>query len=342
MHVQAVFGIVVTVGAIVFGDAPALAQAPANPEAAAPDAAPTASETTRSTPMIEQRIAGWIDAAEAPTPELIASALGGLSTTDFQAYRESLEAAIRRETALTRLDRAKLVLGNFYLALQKLEPVAYPPESTAFRSSTCWNRPHSTPCDSRFGGFSAAARNRVDGKECWESLETLGRTKGVQFRVGYVDWWKKHVEPNESCEKPPTPARCLVAWCPSYKYGLGFRPSIQLGGTFGDGLGFTKEDAKFAGQLSASLGIRFFFFSDALDVHGGFGIGTSTASVATADGGSEDRTAAFLLSQLGIGAFNGMFGLAWLHSFDPRSGGGSGNGISVFVDAVAVERLVAQ
>jgi hypothetical protein len=292
--------------------------------------------------LIERRVDSWLCAAEAPTAETMAKDLGGLSLQRLKNYNQSIETAIETATALTRLDRAKLLLGNLYAALEQLDATTYPPDSNALRASECWENPKAAACDSRFGGFSAAAQNRLARKECWESLYKLGETRGTQFRAGYLDWSKKHV-PSPVCEKPPTPPRCLVAWCSiSNKYGLGFRPAIQLGGTFGDGLGFAKRDGAFAGQLSASLGLRFFFASDKLDLHAGLGIGTSTASVATVEGESNDKTAAFLLTQLGVGAYNGMFGAAWLHAFDPRGGGGHGNGVSLFVDAVAVERLVSK
>lgn len=196
-------------------------------------------------------------------------------------------------------------------------------------------------CNDRIAGFAAAAFYFTSTKNCWKGLDFR---KSAAFSKGYLEWWHQHVKENDTCKRPSTPARCLLAVCwggpDDYTWGVAFRPSLQFGTTLGEGLGFN-ESGGLAAQFSGSLGARAFGWDDKADVHAGIGIGTSSSSPSSDDVPNEGLSSrGFLAAELGLGFFSGIANVSYIHVFDPFSeDADTGNGLSFYVDAAALQRL---
>ena len=265
-------------------------------------------------------------------------------TQDFSAAHNDIAQCAPTKS---KADHARLAALDRTLA-ELEESVAPNHYRVAFlQADACYNG--GDVCDTRLAGFAQAARKRQDPSlSCWAALAALNGTPGP-FRSGFADYWKAQ-DPQAECDRPPTPTRCLVAWCfgglgDPYEYGLALRASIELGVPLGAGLGFSESTGGVTFQVSGSLGVRFFFFDDAWDVHGGLGIaGAAASSPRDTSAGSEDTSTSneghgFLVVSPGFGFWNGLFAVNYIHTFDPFTSLGSGNGVGIFVDATAVERV---
>jgi hypothetical protein len=196
----------------------------------------------------------------------------------------------------------------------------------------CFKEDTGADCDSRLGGFALAAYALKTTQECWVAIRDAG-TKSEGFRAGYFDYWKEAGPADAKCLPPPTPVRCKIAVCwDNNRVGIGLRTAVELGGTFGSGLGFG-EDRAASFQFQGTIGFRAFFLSDLIDAHGAFGIGANPSSDVEGD-------ASFLVLALGPGFWNGLAGVHYLHTFDPFDGGrGSGNGVAIYADLGSLDRV---
>lgn len=320
---------------------------PQPPQVAAP-ASINAEAMAASRPDPKTLIDSWVSAQPPMTADMLAEELPMYFADDVRMWAPEIVEQYAAEPNLERRQRLKALQDALELALAKVSPERYTPNSARMQQfNTCYTDPYQGVCNDRLAGFSVAAANLNDEKPCWKLLNKLQRSTGSSFRDGYLDWWHRHKDQSDKCENPE-PARCKVGWCSDgYETGVSFRPAVQLGATFGEGLGFSADDATVAAQFSGSLGARVFFFNDAIDVHTGIGIGTSSSDApdsgteAPAGGDTDSKTAAFILFQVGVGIMKGFFGISYIRTVDPRKGGPDpGNGLSLFVDAAAVERLV--
>jgi hypothetical protein len=313
-----------------------------------PVAIPAPSGTQSERGIAASIIKAWLETAPPVEPPRMAQVLDAYAVFEIRAIESELGAQLTNSHDYSEREKLAALVAKLELALQAIAPDRYKLGRPALENKNeCLDDPYDDACSDRLDGFAAAAHNLSSGWACWRLLTALKR-KGPQFRQGYLDWWHKHANASDKCEQPPRPPRCLIAKCwggdSGYRFGVAFRPAVQLGATFGDGLGFSDEKADFAGQFSGSLGLRSFFWDDAVDLHLGLGIGTSSAksAPATEEATGASKTQAFLLFQVGIAAWNGIAGVSYLRTMDPRSGGpDDGHGISLFVDAAAAERIAA-
>jgi len=228
-------------------------------------------------------------------------------------------------------------------------------DSSSLQDDFCYRNIGDPRCTSRLAGFAAAAfALNVKTYACGTGLVEYGSNKSGAFQAGYVEWWKVNgTNVDRPCVPPTRPPRCFVAWCfggnDGYKYGVALRPSVELGGTFGSGLGFSSESGGASFQFSGSVGARFFMFDDAIDLHFGFGIAASTANseassnMNSSPAGAANSTKGFLVMSPGLGVWNGLFGINYIHTFDPfTSGRGTGNGVGISADVASVERIIEQ
>lgn len=211
----------------------------------------------------------------------------------------------------------------------------------------CFTGAANTTCGTRLGGFAVAAWARSASRSCGATLDKYGRTKEAAFRVGFLDWWHAQVDTGDKCETPMRPARCIIGYCwggDGYKNGIAFRPATELGGSLGRGLGFSDVNGGASFQFTGSVGARLFFLDDALDVHASFGVATATATSSSGTGtaGSAGQSHGFFVLAPGVGIWNGLFSVNYIHTMDPFAGQGSGNGVGIFADTAAIERFLGR
>ena len=280
-----------------------------------------------------------------PTPTLTDAVVSQITsswlTQNFEEAREAIRCHKSAAADNNILDRLIGLEGQLAKIEAEINPGSY--SLSVLREDECFNGNINDPqCQSRLAGFARAAWAFHNRYTCGGSMSLLAQNRLAPFRVGFVDWWRAKVDPREECEAPPKPTRCLVGWCwggdDQYKYGIALRPALELGGSLGKGLGFSDVNGGATFQFSGSIGARFFFFHDAVDLHASFGIAASSSSSSSPG----DQARGFLVFSPGVGLWNGLFSVNYIRTFDPFTSLGSGNGIGIFADTVAIERVVQQ
>jgi hypothetical protein len=285
--------------------------------------------------LVHEWVHRYLVAEQADKASVLKKAeLAVLLPGDVAVVRRQINEMKQASADPNELDALGGVETQLAALVSTAEPTTYPP-GRFLVPDACYKPTLAPECDHRLGGFAVAAFERANGYECWEGVEN----RNGEFVDGYIAWWKRHADPTmdaKKCVPPPMPARCFVAYCsPHYKTGVAFRPSADIGTTAGKGLGF--NDGKLAAQLAGTVGARFFWWSDAVDVHSALGIATSSTS------GDGKNASPYLLLHAGLGFYNGLFAISYMHTFDPfenfPAGSRSGDGVSIYVDAAAVQRI---
>lgn len=318
--------------------APSAAAAPPTPLAQpAPLAAPATAAACKSNALVDQLV------QQALTDTQAGQATSAWLSQDFRDAHDAIRC--HKQSGKLPLDRLIGLEGQLAKIETSLSPASY--TLTVLKDDECFNKNNrGAECQTRLAGFARAAWTFSNEYTCGATMARFNKTKVAEFRVGFADWWKTHMDQNDKCEPPPKPTRCIVGWCwggdDQYKHGVSLRTALELGGTLGKGLGFSDQNGGATFQFTGSVGTRLFFFHDTFDLHASFGIATSTSSSTTGSGSSGAQSRGFLVLSPGVGFWHGLFSVNYIHTFDPFGSQGSGNGLGVFADTVAIERVVQQ
>jgi hypothetical protein len=215
-------------------------------------------------------------------------------------------------------------------------PRHYPPEK--LRDHYCYKNSElaytDDACLSTVDAYALAAKEMQKGVACWKIIR-YAVNKGARFTKA-IEEWVQYYYPDAGCTIPSTPERCrdfLALYCSSdFTHGLQVRPSVGLGGLVGSGYGFG-DDGMPNFQLSAGVGLRYFFLADMVDAHAALGI----VSVPR-----EAKTRQALMYLAGVGLVNGLIDVAFIAIDDPTTDSPFGMGLSLSIDVVAIKNFQTQ